>query len=209
MKYYPVFLDLKNKECAVIGGGLVAERKVELLLECGAKIMVISPELTDKLEKLRNLGKVFQVKRKYRFGDLEGVFLAVCATNDPDVNLRVYEEAIERNILVNVVDEPTLCNFIVPSTVRRGDLVIAISTSGSCPALAKKLRKELEKVFGSEYKEYVNLLRKLREKLMEEEPDTEKRNLILKKLVDSDLLELIKNERRDLIEERVKECFSS
>ncbi len=209
MKYYPVFLDLKNKECAVIGGGLVAERKVELLLECGAKIMVISPELTDKLEKLRNLGKVFQVKRKYRFGDLEGVFLAVCATNDPDVNLRVYEEAIERNILVNVVDEPTLCNFIVPSTVRRGDLVIAISTSGSCPALAKKLRKELEKVFGPEYKEYVNLLRKLREKLMEEEPDTEKRNLILKKLVDSDLLELIKNERRDLIEERVKECFSS
>ncbi len=209
MKYYPVFLDLKNKECAVIGGGLVAERKVELLLECGAKIMVISPELTDKLEKLRNLGKVFQVKRKYRFGDLEGAFLAICATNDPDVNLRVYEEAIERNILVNVVDEPTLCNFIVPSTVRRGDLVIAISTSGSCPALAKKLRKELEKVFGPEYKEYVNLLRKLREKLMEEEPDTEKRNLILKKLVDSDLLELIKNERRDLIEERVKECFSS
>ncbi|MDP3013202.1 MAG: bifunctional precorrin-2 dehydrogenase/sirohydrochlorin ferrochelatase, partial [Candidatus Subteraquimicrobiales bacterium] len=181
----------------------------ELLIDCESRVVVISPKLTAGLERLRNLGKIFHINRKYRFGDLEGAFVVICATDDQRVNLKAYKEAIGRGILVNVVDDPDLCNFILPSTVKRGDLTIAISTSGSCPALAKKIREDLEEIFGSEYAEYVNLLRRLREKLIEDVPDTEKRNLILKKLICSDILELIKTEKRDLIEERIKECFSS
>jgi precorrin-2 dehydrogenase/sirohydrochlorin ferrochelatase len=149
--YYPLFLDIEGKKCVVIGGGEVATRKVKALLTCRADVVVISPEIEDELKRLN----ISWIKREYRYGDLDGAQIVISATDSPEVNKKVSEEAREKNILVNVVDNPKLCNFLVPSTLRRGELCIAISTSGRAPSLAKAIRIRLEKIFGPEYESKV------------------------------------------------------
>lgn len=160
--YYPVFIKVKNKAILVVGGGKVAERKVHALLEHGGRVTVVSPELTPKLQEWAAQGRMSWRRRRFAAADLDGVRLAICATNDEAVNRQVAEEANARRIWLNVVDKPDLCDFIVPSAVRRGDLTVAISTGGSSPALAKKIRHELEAYFGPEYALFLALLRKVR-----------------------------------------------
>jgi precorrin-2 dehydrogenase/sirohydrochlorin ferrochelatase len=166
MKTYPVFLDLRGVPCAVIGGGKVAQGKVRKLLDAGAKVTVISPAVTPALARLVSRRRVRQVKTRYRSGGLKRFWLVYAASNDPAVNASVAREAKEAGILFNVVDCAALSNFIAPALVRRGELVIAVSTGGASPALAKKIRQDLEKLFGKEYALAVRLLAAARKKLL-------------------------------------------
>jgi len=156
--YYPVFLQLNHKKCVVVGGGEVAERKVNSLLQSGAEVEVISPDLCSGLRQAAQKGLVRVVARKFNPGDLEGAFLAIAATDDRQVNSSVAQEAQKNGILVNVVDDPAQCTFIVPAVLRRGDLALAVSTSGRSPVLAKKIREKLEQYFGQEYALLLDLL---------------------------------------------------
>lgn len=190
---YPVFLTLKGKKCLVVGGGKVAERKVKTLLKCQAQVNVLSPELSANLRELVQKNRLKHIPRKYRPGDLKGFSLVFAATDDAEVNRKIFKEAKKRNLWLNVVDQPQLCTFQVPSIFERGDLKIAISTNGKSPALAKRLRKELEKSLGKEYATLLKFLGSLRAKLKKIYPfDEKKRKAILEKVVYSDLLEEIK-----------------
>ncbi len=162
--YYPVFLDIAGKRCVVIGGGQVALRKAQTLLEYGAKVEVISPELCPELAELVPMesGEISVSRRQYRSGDLKGAFLAIVATNNKETNHRIAREARSQGVLVNVVDDAEHCDFILPSLVRRGDVTIAISTAGRSPALARKLRTRLEQVFGEEYATLVRVIDEVR-----------------------------------------------
>lgn len=160
---YPIFASVVDRQVVIIGGGEVAERKALTLLEYGALVRVISPELTDALELMAESGIVEHERREYEEGDLAQAFIAICACGVKAVNHRVYEEAQERNCLLNVVDEPVLCNFIAPSVVRRDPLQIAISTNGKAPAVAKRLKQELEGQFPQSLSFYIDLMGEVRE----------------------------------------------
>lgn len=151
MNYYPICLKIEGRPCLVVGGGKVASRKVEGLLAAGARVTVISPELSDGLARLRDEGAIVWQPRGYQVGDGEGYFLLMAATDDPAVQDLVQADAERLQSLVNVADVPEKCNFILPAVVKRGALSIAISTSGKSPALAKKLRRELTAWLGQEY----------------------------------------------------------
>lgn len=159
--YYPVFLNLKGRRVIVVGGGEVAERKVLPLLEAGARVTAIAPEVTPGLASLAHDGALELQVRPYERGDLAGADLALAATSDPQTNLAVAEEALARRIWVNVVDTPMLCSFIVPAVVRRGDLSLAISTGGKSPALARRLREELE-VMATRYDKLLEMVAQVR-----------------------------------------------
>lgn len=177
--YYPVFLNLRGKGCIVVGGGRVAERKVLSLLKSGADITVISPELTKRLKEKSLKRAIKHIPRKYKKGDLKNAFLVIAATDSNKTNKKVSEDAPH---LINVVDMPSLCNFISPSLVKRGPLTIAISTSGVSPSTAKAVRKELEKLYGAEFGKRLASLKKIRAKAMAEIKDKKKRERFLKKL---------------------------
>ena len=175
--YYPLFLNLSKKRAVVIGGGKVAERKIFPLLRTGAHITVISPEITKKIGSAKQKKTIRHIARQYRSGDLKDAFLVIAATDSPVVNEQVSRDA---PCLVNVVDTPHLCNCIVPSTMIRGPLNIAVSTSGISPALSRSIRKELEKVYGCEFSQYLQSLRKIRQDAIEMIPDKRKRTEFLK-----------------------------
>jgi precorrin-2 dehydrogenase/sirohydrochlorin ferrochelatase len=183
-----VLTGLGEKVCLVIGGGDVAERKTRALLDAGARVRVIAPDLTVPLAEFVQRGQVDWVARQYSRGDLEGAFLVIAATDDPEVNAAAAREAAERGCLVNVVDDPALCNFIAPAVVRRGDLTIAISTGGLAPALSGHLRARLEQEFGPEWEGYVNLLAGLREQIAACFPDLEERRRAWQRMLHADLL---------------------
>jgi precorrin-2 dehydrogenase/sirohydrochlorin ferrochelatase len=159
---YPMFLNISGKRCVVIGGGQVARRKVRTLLEHGASVEVISPDLCPELNKLVETGEVKVLRRRYQAGDLPGAFLVIAASDDSEINRQVVKEAKGKSVLVNAVDDPENSDFIAPSSVRRGDMTIAISTTGRSPALARKIRTRLEKEFGDEYASLVNLIAEVR-----------------------------------------------
>ena len=142
--YYPVFLDLSERPCVVLGGGEVAERKVRGLLDCQARVTVVSPEATPGIREMAGRGELTWHARKYAAGDLTGAFLAVAATNLRQVNRSIAGEAAQEKVVLNVVDDAPLCDFIAPAIVRRGDVTVALSTGGTSPALARKLRETLE-----------------------------------------------------------------
>ncbi|MDI6814502.1 MAG: bifunctional precorrin-2 dehydrogenase/sirohydrochlorin ferrochelatase [Dehalococcoidales bacterium] len=166
--YYPIFLDIYGKKCVVIGGGKVALRKVKLLLEHGSNVEVVSPTLCPELSQLAENGSISVVNKNYEPGVLAGAFIAIAATTEADTNEKVAEEARRRGILVNVVDNPQQSDFIVPSSLRRGDITIAISTMGKSPALAKKIRTRLEQNFGEEYTSLVILINEVRTELKQQ-----------------------------------------
>ena len=165
MGYYPVFLEMKGRPCVVVGGGTVAERKVEGLLGAGARVTVISPELTPALATLKEEGRLHHVARLYREGDLEGYEVAVVATDDGAFNAEVAAEGRRHRVWVNAVDDPPNCDFILPSVIRRGDIVIAASTGGASPALARRLREELEAFLSEDYGPLAELLQEVRQEL--------------------------------------------
>jgi len=194
---YPVFLNLNGKNCLVVGGGKVAERKVKSLLKSGAKVTVVSPEVTPDIQELFQTNQIERIAEKYSTAQIENRFLVVCSTDVSSVNEQVSRDAEERNILVNIVDKPELCSYYVPSHLQSGDLSIAISTNGKSPALAKRVRLQLEESFGSEYGELLEILGQKREELMELSSDSEKRGNVLRKIVNSDILEVLKQKGRD------------
>ena len=165
MGYYPVFLEMKDRPCVVVGGGAVAERKVEGLLAAGARVTVVGPELTPALAALREEGRLHHVDRLYREGDLEGYDVAVVATDDGAVNADVAREGRRLRVWVNAVDDPANCDFILPSVIRRGDVTIAASTGGASPALARHLREELEAFLSEDYGPLAELLQEVRQEL--------------------------------------------
>jgi siroheme synthase-like protein len=149
--FYIACLRLDGRRCLVVGGGEVGLEKVEGLLACGADVTLVAPEAGPELEQLAREGSIHWEQRPYEPADLEGSFLAIASTDDTDVNIRVYEEAEARAMLVNVVDVPPLCNFILPAIVRTGPLAIAISTAGASPALAKRMKREIADAYGEPY----------------------------------------------------------
>jgi precorrin-2 dehydrogenase / sirohydrochlorin ferrochelatase len=166
VKYYPVYLDISKKRCVVVGGGDVAARKILRLLECGAVVTVVSRELTTTLINMVAQGKLIQVDDNYDEQYLAGAFLVIGATDREEVNDRIAADCRARGVMVNIVDDPGRCDFILPSLVNRGSLSIAVSTDGKSPALARKLREELSVQFGPEYEGYLELLGWLREAII-------------------------------------------
>lgn len=197
MRYYPVNLDVKNRKCLVVGGGSVGTRKVLTLLDCGAIVTVVSLDVSEKLLELADNGSIAWEKRSYLASDLDGMFLVFGTTDDEELNRQISADAEKLNMLCNIADRPEVCNFILPSIVNRGDLVISISTSGKSPAFAKKLRKQLEKQFGVEYAEFLRLMGAIREKLLSEKHEPEAHKHIFEQLINGDLVEMIKNNRKE------------
>jgi precorrin-2 dehydrogenase/sirohydrochlorin ferrochelatase len=167
MTHYPIFLNLAGRRCLVVGGGPVAERKVEGLLQAGATVTVVSPRLTEKLESLANEKKLSRVAREYRAGDLAGCQLIFASTDDTAVNRAVYDEARELGVWLNTADDPAHCDFILPSVLRRGELQVAVATGGSSPALSKAVREELELYFTEDYAILSQIVSDVRRELKE------------------------------------------
>jgi siroheme synthase-like protein len=175
----------------VIGGGKIAESKVDGLLAAEAKVTLISPELTPHLGDLAVHSQITHISRVYRPGDLSGAFLVICATDQVEINHQVWQEATANHQLVNVVDDTPRCNFIAPSILRKGDLTIAISTSGKAPALAVRLKERLGQEIGPEYERFLELAGELREPLARHVPDFETRKALWYELVDSEILDVL------------------
>ena len=149
--FYIACLKLSGRRCVVVGGGEIGLEKTEGLLACDADVTLIAPDAVDELHALADEGSIAWQRREYEAGDLEATFMAIACTSDTDVNIRVFDDAERRAMLVNIVDVPPLCNFILPAIVRTGPLAIAISTAGASPALAKRMRREVAELFGDEY----------------------------------------------------------
>ncbi len=194
-KYYPINLVLKNKQCVVIGAGTVAERKVKRLLEYGARICVISPEITPGLKFLAQKKKIILKCRKVSLNDLKGAYLVIAATTDRKTNALVSKYCQKKNILINVVDFPKDCNFILPSVVRRGALTISISTDGVSPALARKIREDLEKNFGAEYTKLLRLLKGIRPLAIKKIKSMSARKAFFQKAFQPKLISLLKQNK--------------
>jgi precorrin-2 dehydrogenase/sirohydrochlorin ferrochelatase len=191
MGYYPITVQLDGRPCLVIGGGEVAERKVEALLAAGARVTVVAPALTAELAALAETHEIVHHPRSYRPGDVRGAQLAIAATDDPEVQRAVAAEAEAAGVLLNVVDVPALCTFIAPAVVQRGEVSIAVSTGGASPALAHRVRTEIEARFGPEYGLFAQILRRLRERL----PPSPERQALLVRLVESPVLDCLRSGR--------------
>ncbi|MCP4747635.1 MAG: bifunctional precorrin-2 dehydrogenase/sirohydrochlorin ferrochelatase [Desulfobacteraceae bacterium] len=201
MKYYPVCLDINNRKCLVVGGGQVGTRKVRTLLFCGATVTVVSPETTDELSGLARQGKITLLERPYHRTDIENVFLVIGATNDQCLNQRIHKDAEQAQRLCNIADKPDLCNFILPSVINQGDLMLTISTSGRSPAFAKHLRRKLQSEFGPEYGVFLELMGSIRDRLLAKEHAPEAHKPLFEKLIQSGLLVLIKADDQNKIDE--------
>ena len=197
MTFYPIFVRLRDRPCVVIGGGEVAERKALGLRRAGAGVTVISPELTGELQRLALAGEIRHQPRGYRPGDLAGAFLAYAATDDEAVNGEIAAEAESQGVLLNVVDRPALCDFIVPAVLERGDLVIAACTGGASPMMARRIREALGGQFGPEYGDALDILRTLRRRLADEGRTLDERKRIFAALLDSPLLDLLRGRDRE------------
>jgi uroporphyrin-III C-methyltransferase/precorrin-2 dehydrogenase/sirohydrochlorin ferrochelatase len=200
-------LDLRGRPAVVVGGGAVAETKVGPLVDAGARVTVVAPALTPGLAlRVREAG-LTHLPREYAAGDVAGAYLVIAATDDPEVNHAVHAEAEARGILVNVVDDPPYCGFILPSILRRGDLVVAVSTSGNAPALAVRIRERIERELGSEYARFLEIAGTLRKPLAERYPDFQVRKRLWYRLVDSDVLALLRAGDEDRARERIAEIM--
>jgi precorrin-2 dehydrogenase/sirohydrochlorin ferrochelatase len=191
MKTYPIFAVIEDKPCLVVGGGAVGERKVADLMAAGARVTVVSRTLTPELAALADQGKINYLPEDFAEAQVEGMSLVMAATDDPQVNARVSAAAQARAIWVNVADEPEYCTFIVPAQVRRGDLTLAISTGGASPALARQVREELQQHFGPEYGPYLDLLRRVRTRVLAERRAHPDNGPLFHQLVNSPLREAV------------------
>ncbi|HPA71731.1 MAG TPA: bifunctional precorrin-2 dehydrogenase/sirohydrochlorin ferrochelatase [Spirochaetota bacterium] len=193
MKYYPIFIDLKDRHVTVIGGGDVALRKVHDLIEAGAFVTVVSPQIHPELQRMsEERDNPIIIKRDYYPGDLEGAVLAFSATDSAEINAAVHREASERGIFINAVDDPEHCSFIIPSSFTRGDLTVAVSTGGASPAMAAKVRRVLERSLPDNIGRILEALKEARGLLREHDAfrglDPQRRMDALKAIVASDRL---------------------
>ncbi len=204
MAYYPVAIDLAGKKCLVVGGGEVARRKVQSLVDAGAEVTVISPEVDQGIEPI---GGVRIERREFREGDASGCALVFACTDVAEVNAAVQRAALQEGALVNVVDDPELCSFIAPSVVRRGDLMIAIISSGKSPALSKRIRRELEAAYGPEYGELVDLMGEMRARVKEAYATQKEREAVFDRMLNVGILELLREGRCEEARERALGCI--
>jgi len=195
---YPIYLDLTNRKVVVIGGGHVAYRKVERLIECQANVTLISPQIVPPLQEFTDQMRIELHLRPYQTGDLAGAWLVIAACDVPHANQQVFDEANRLGIFCNVVDDPLRCSFQVPAIVKRNLLQIAISTGGAGPALAKKIRQQLEQTFPEYYEEFLEVLLKLRNHLKQKYPDNQpRRAAILTEYVHSKALSCLEHRQTD------------
>ncbi|PIP38237.1 MAG: siroheme synthase [Desulfobacterales bacterium CG23_combo_of_CG06-09_8_20_14_all_51_8] len=205
--FYPVNLDIKDRNCLVVGGGPVAARKVKTLMDCGAVVTVVSLEFSESFQKIAQTPRLIMLQRPYETNDLAGKFLVIGATSNESLNRQINADAERRNMLCNIADVPDICNFILPSIIRRGDLCIAVSTSGKSPAFAKKLRKDLETFFGDEYARFLLLMGAIRKKLLDTEHAPEAHKPLFKTLIEKNLLEMIQHNEKDRINQALLEVL--
>src|SRR5947209_10721890 len=210
--FYIACLRLTGRRCVVVGGGEVGLEKVEGLLACDGDVTLVAPEAHPELVQLALEGSIHWEQREYRPEDLDGALLAIAATDDTDLNIRVFEDAEVRSMLVNVVDVPPLCNFILPAIVRTGPLAVALSTAGASPALAKRMKREVSELFGSEYADLAVLLNDARGWAKGTLPTYQDRKVFFESIVNGepDPIELLRagdtDGVRDLIESAQRAC---
>jgi len=184
MAKYPIFLNLSGRSVIVIGGGAVALRKTQVLLTAGARLVVVGEQIEDGLADLCQNEDAKLINSVYSKNYLSGAVLAIAATNDHELNKQIYRDCQELGILCNVVDVPELCDFFVPAVVKRGNLQIAVSTEGACPAYAGHLRKKLEQIFTEEHGRFLAELKVIREHIVKNVPNPADRKVLLSQLVD-------------------------
>jgi precorrin-2 dehydrogenase / sirohydrochlorin ferrochelatase len=203
--FYIACLRLSGRRCLVVGGGEIGLEKIEGLLACDGEVVLVAPEACEPVQELAAEGSITWERREFSHSDLEGKFMAIAATNDTDVNISVYETAEQRAMLVNVVDVPSLCNFILPAIVRTGPLAIAISTAGASPALAKRMKREISELFGDAYAELAGILNEERGWAKATLPTYNDRKAFFEEIVngDPDPIELIRADRRDELAELI------
>lgn len=188
----------------VAGAGRVAERKVRRLLECGAQVLVVSPEITPFLKTLAEKRKIIFKKRCVNLTDLNGIYLAISATGDRKINSLISSYCHRKGILVNIVDSPKECNFILPSVARRGNLTITVSTDGMSPALSKKIRRDLEQRFGAEYAKLLRIMAKLRPEVLRKIKNSKARKAFFQKVIQADILNLLKKNKERQAREKIR-----
>ena len=204
MDLFPIFLKLTGRRCLVIGAGNLAESKIESLRAAHGDVTVIAPQASDRILDLAASGEIHHIQREYTPGDVQNYFLVVTATNVPAVNRAVYHEATANNIICNAVDDPPFCDFYFPSVVRRGDLQIAISTAGASPALAQRLRKEINAQLPLDTGDWLTDLGNLRREVVAAEPLNEERKLLLHQLASREVCGFDQCPSRTLAREHAK-----
>jgi precorrin-2 dehydrogenase / sirohydrochlorin ferrochelatase len=204
VRYYPLCLDISGKRCVVVGGGNVAERKIKRLLACGARVEVVGKALTPILAAWKGEGRIVHREADYEDSSLSGASLVIGATDDETVNGRIVKDARARGIPVNIVDDPARCDFILPSVVERGDLMIAVSTGGKSPALAGKLREELEETYGPEYAILLEILGALRGKVISAGRSSAQNRECFAAVVRSDILDDIRQKEWAKVKETIR-----
>ena len=207
---YVVNLVLQGRSAVVAGAGTIAARKIDDLLEAGARVTAIAPRACSAVERLADAGRIRLCRRTFEAEDGRGAFLIVAATNDEGVNARIAEAARASGVLVNVVDTPALCDFTIPAVVRRGDLTLAVATEGQCPAFARALREELEDRYGQEYGRALNLLARVRLRLRQAGWDNRRIQQTLSELYRAGIVECVRagdeKELERLLTSHLPEC---
>src|SRR5229473_5179571 len=195
MTLFPMFLKLEGRSCLVVGAGAIGGPKIESLLTAGASVRVIAPRVTAAVAEWSRTGALVWEAREFHPADLDGVFLVIAATSSRGVNGTIFGEAQQRKILCNVVDDPEYCDFYYPAVVRRGDLQLAISTNGHSPALAQRIRRDLEVQFGAEYGEWLEDLGKIRQQLFASGMNADERRRVLHELASREAFERAQSAR--------------
>jgi siroheme synthase-like protein len=207
--FYPIYLNLTGKRVIVIGGGEVAERKIESLLGTGASIVVISPEITARILVLATGRQIELHRRGYISGDCRGAAFVFSATDDHELNRTIFDEARNQGALINTADEPVLCDFIMPAVVRRGDIAIAISTGGTSPGLAARLRARIARLIGPEYATLAKLLSEARPEIRRRLPEQADRKALQYRILDSDIMKYLKQDDIQGAQRRLREIIES
>jgi siroheme synthase-like protein len=202
-------LRIAGKRCVVVGGGEVAAQKVRQLLECGADILIVSPALNDELQTLARQGRICWLPQPYDPAALNGAFLVFACTDDNEVNRRVFADCQARQIWCNVVDVPELCSFFMPSILRRGDLVIAVSTSGNSPAFARQVRLFLEGIVGDEFGRLVALLGELKDAMRQTLPTFEQRRKFIERVWQSEIWAHLQESDGDAARQCLRQCLTA
>jgi siroheme synthase-like protein len=197
MRYYPVYLDLNDRAVLVVGGGAIAEGKAVQLVEAGARVRLVSPDLTPHLAELAARGQIEYRRGEFKSDDLRGVVLVIGATSDQAVNEVVARLAAERGVLHNVVDQPRLCDFITPALVTRGELQISVSTAGGSPSVAQRVKREIGELIGDEYGELLEVAAEMRAEAKRQIPDFEARRQVLHAFVESEAIALLRAGKRE------------
>ncbi|MDD4028194.1 MAG: bifunctional precorrin-2 dehydrogenase/sirohydrochlorin ferrochelatase [Caldisericia bacterium] len=206
---YPVFLHLNKKKVLIVGGGSIATQKIRSLLQTGCEIIVVSPHITQEIQTWLQEKNVNLRMREFLPTDVNDIDLVFTATNDSRINVLVKMIANEKNILVNAVDDPPHCDFFVPSIVRRGSLVVAISTQGECPGFAKLLRKKLETMIPSSYGDFLAFLGRLRKKVKTHCKEFQERQSVMKDILYDGILEDLENKTLNEVQDKVENCIST